>query len=315
MPVYEREAGISQSIDAVVCIPTFRRPDWLTRTLKSLEAQQVDFGFAVVVVDNDASAPVGADVARGFLTQSGLPGAVVVEPQQGNCHAINAAFGLALERFPTAQYMLMIDDDEAADPQWLARMVGAARASGADIVGGPVLREFEVPASRGVRQHSLFGSIEAASGPIPIIHGSGNCLISRRVFENLAEPRFDLRFNFLGGGDMDFFYRSRAAGFSFYWCAEAIIHEFVPKERVSARWLMQRSLRTGTINYTIDRMRNGAGPRMILKNAGSLVLGLLRAIGVLVRTGEVLPATHPILLSVGRTLASLGFSPVPYKAG
>ena len=39
---------------AVVCIPTFRRPAGLRKTLESLAAQAGANDFAVVVVENDA---------------------------------------------------------------------------------------------------------------------------------------------------------------------------------------------------------------------------------------------------------------------
>jgi GT2 family glycosyltransferase len=308
---------LNPTIKAVVCIPTFRRPDWLRSTLASLDQQTANFGFAIVVVDNDAKAPVGAEAARTFLAQSGRPGLVAVEAEQGNCHAINRAFRTARENFPSAEYFAMIDDDETADPDWLKSIVETAERLQADIVGGPVDRTFEIEASEAIRQHPLFGSIPAATGPVDIIHGSGNCLIRRRVFEGLSSPDFDIRFNFLGGGDMDFFTRCRAAGFRFAWSAEARILEFVPSDRVSARWLMARSLRTGSINYTIDRLRAGSPfgvAKILAKNVASLGVSVLRSALMLARTRKLLPASHPLLMSIGRTLASLGFSPVPYKA-
>ena len=42
------------------------------------------------------SVPVAAE----FLASGRLPGLCVVEPRQGNCHAINAAFETALATFP-----------------------------------------------------------------------------------------------------------------------------------------------------------------------------------------------------------------------
>ena len=73
-----------------------------------------------------------------FFRPGELQGLCVVEPQQGNCHAINAAFETALATFPDAAHLLMIDDDEIASELWLERMVGAAETTGADVVGGPV---------------------------------------------------------------------------------------------------------------------------------------------------------------------------------
>lgn len=307
----------AQSPHAVVCIPSFRRPEGLKKTLASLAAQQVDFPFAIIVIDNDGAGQQAFAITQSFLTETGMVGQTFVEPQQGNCYAINAAFANARRCYPSASYFLMIDDDEIASPQWLLHMVRTAETLGVDIVGGPVVRSFDKPASKAVELHPLFGSIEAKTGAIDIIHGSGNCLISKRVFETLEKPQFDVRFNFLGGGDMDFFTRSKRAGLRFGWSAEAIITEFVPVERMEPKWIMTRSLRTGIINYSIDRARRpGLKGAALLhaKNVVSLGLSLVRAISVFAKTGQALVATHPVLMSVGRVLASFGITLSPYKA-
>ena len=311
MTAHENEA--SRPVEAVVCVPTFRRPDWLERTLASVIAQRCDFGFAIVVVDNDGANPTGLAKANELLGTSGIPHRVFIEANQGNVHAINRAFTEAQAAFPTAEFFLMIDDDEMAMPGWLAAIVDTARAKNADIVGGPVLREFDVPVAAAIARHPLFVSIEGETRAVDQIHGSGNCLIRRRVFEAMARPPFDTRFNFLGGGDMEFFTRCKRSGYATWWCEEAVIHEFVPAERVSARFLLKRSVRTGSINYVIDRLYQPAG-KVLAKNVGSLGLGALRSLGLLLRTGSLLGASHPFLMSVGRVVASFGVLPQPYKA-
>ncbi|HWJ87741.1 MAG TPA: glycosyltransferase [Pelagibacterium sp.] len=307
---------MSNDIVAVVCIPSFRRPEGLRRTLQSLDAQKTDFPFAIAVIDNDAGGQQALAEAEAFFARTGRAGVAAVEAQQGNVHAINAVFALARTKFPQAKYLLMIDDDEAASPTWLAAMAETAERYTADIVGGPVAREFDSTVSAAIRAHPLFGSIDARTGPIDIIHGTGNCLIRRDVFERLDQPLFDVQFNFLGGGDMDFFSRARRAGLRFAWCEEAVITEFVSGERLSPRWLMARSIRTGTINYTMDRLRvSGWGQHALLvaKNAISLGLSIPRMALVLLRTGRFLSATHPPLMSLGRILGSLGIVPTPYR--
>ena len=135
----------------------------------------------------------------------------------------------------------------------------------------------------------------------------------RRVFERLPAPPFDTRFNFLGGGDMEFFTRCRLAGFKSWWCEEAEIHEFVPTERITARFLMKRSIRTGSINYAVDRLHKPVA-QVLAKNVASLGLGILRGLAVLARTRSPLLASHPFLMPIGRITASLGFLPKPYKS-
>ena len=88
------------SIEIVVCIPCFRRPQYLRRTLESLADQRTSRRFAVVMVENDASKSESVPVAAEFLASGKFAGLCVVEPRQGNCHAINAAFETALADVP-----------------------------------------------------------------------------------------------------------------------------------------------------------------------------------------------------------------------
>jgi glycosyltransferase involved in cell wall biosynthesis len=291
---------------AVVVVPTFRRPEMLRATLASLKAQQTDVPFEVLVVENDAGL-AGKRVAEemGFAT--------VVEPQQGNVHAINAGFAAALGRFGSANYILMMDDDEIASPLWLDRMVAAAGSSGAGIVGGPVNPAFDETISDGMRTHPVFWPISAPSGPLPMIYGSGNCLIRRSVFERLGLPAFDVAFNFLGGGDTDFFTRARQAGVSFYWEAEALITERVPAQRTKVSWVFKRGLRIGAINRRIDR-KMGAAPRVLAKDLAILALSPVRFARELIVSRSPLRAMHPVNIAIGRLLSIGGVETRQYRA-
>ena len=305
------------SPEAVVCIPTFRRPTGLKKTLESLAAQTDAKNFAVVVVENDAEKLEGKQIADAVFASHALSGFCVVERTQGNCSAINMAFRTAREHFATADFFLMIDDDEEAAPDWLAGMIDTARSSGADLVGGPVVRRFEDDAPPSLRQHPLFYSTITGSGETTTLHGTGNCLIRRRVLDALGEPTLDPRFNFLGGGDMDFFTRCRLAGFKSHWNETAKVVETVPAQRMKTKWVLARSIATGVINYTIDQKRypgrRGAA-WLLLKNFISLGISPFRAVRALLATGHWLPASHPLCLSIGRNLAALGLAPTPYRA-
>jgi GT2 family glycosyltransferase len=304
-------------VDIVVCIPSFRRPQHLKRTLQSLGGQRTGRRFAVVVVENDAVRRESVPVAAEFFRTGDIPGLCIVEPRQGNCHAINAAFETALAAFPGATKLLMIDDDEVASPQWLERMVDAAETSGADLVGGPVLPEFEDRSKRALRRHPAFRPAYDRSGPVPVIYGCGNCLITRRVFETLADAAFDLKFNFLGGGDTDFFVRCRQAGMRFHWAADAVITETVPRSRTHPGWLIVRGLRIGAINYHIEARaaRDWRGrARLFAKMLAMLPLSLFRAGRLLLTEHRALIALHPMTVAAGSALAALGIQPQPYKA-
>lgn len=309
--------SLDPTIGIVVCVPCFRRPEHLRQTLQSLVDQRTDRRFAVVMVENDAAACGSVPVAGEFLRSGKLPGLCVVEPRQGNCHAINAAFETALAVFPNATDFLMIDDDEVASQDWLELMVRGAEATGADVVGGPVLQLFADEAKRELQRHPAFRPAYVASGRVPIIYGCGNCLIRRSVFEKLGSPAFDLRFNFLGGGDVDFFTRCRRIGMKFLWLADAVIVETVPDARTRPAWLALRGLRIGAINYHVQR-KVACTPwlrvRLALKVLALLPLSFLRAIRLFLAERKPLIALHPMIVAAGGLLAAIGIEPQPYKA-
>lgn len=309
--------SLDRSVGVVVCIPSFRRPQHLRLTLKSLAAQRTDRRFAVVIVENDAMGCESVPVATEFLQAGRFQGLCMIEPRQGNCHAINAAFETALATFPAANHFLMIDDDEIASKDWLEIMARAAEATGADLVGGPVQPNFDDDMKRGLRRHPAFRPAYDISGPVPVIYGCGNCLITRSVFARLGDPAFDVRFNFLGGGDTDFFVRCRQAGMKFHWAAEAVITETVPQSRTNPGWLALRGLRIGAINYHIE-VKAARTPwsrvKLLAKMLAMLPLSLFRA-GLLVLTEhKALIALHPMTVAVGSALAAVGIEPQPYKA-
>jgi GT2 family glycosyltransferase len=304
-------------VEVVVCVPSFRRPAHLRETLQSLADQQIDRRFAVVIVENDAARCESAPVAAEFLQTGKLQGLCVVEPQQGNCQAINAAFETALATFPSAMHLLMIDDDEIASLNWLRQMLDAAERTGADIVGGPVFPIFADESKRALRRHPAFCPAYDASGPVPMIYGCGNCLIERTAFAALEDPAFDLRFNFLGGGDTDFFARCREAGLKFHWQADAVITETVPQLRTRPGWIALRGLRIGAINYHVElkaartvRLRL----RLLVRLLARLPLSVARAVRLIVTEQKPLFALHPLAVAFGSALASIGIEPQPYKA-
>jgi GT2 family glycosyltransferase len=211
----------------------------------------------------------------------------------------------------------MIDDDEIASEHWLERMVRAAEATCADVVGGPVLQRFDDDTKRGLQRHPAFRPAYDASGPVPIIYGCGNCLIKRSVFDKLGSPPFDARFNFLGGGDVDFFTRCRESGMKFHWVAEAVIVETVPDARTRTSWIALRGLRIGAINYHVQR-KVARTPwlraRLVAKVLALLPLSLFRAIRLFLTEHKALIALHPIIVAAGGLLAAIGIEPQPYKA-
>jgi GT2 family glycosyltransferase len=170
---------------------------------------------------------------------------------------------------------------------------------------------------RGLRRHPAFAPAYQASGPVPVIYGCGNCLIRRAVFTRVGVPAFDLRFNFLGGGDVDFFYRCQRLGLRFHWAADATISETVPPSRTRLGWLVTRGLRIGAINYHVQRKATPTAWlrfKLCLKLLAALPLSVVYALQAVMTERKAVIAMHPMTVALGSLLAAIGIEPQPYKA-
>ncbi|MBE7183463.1 MAG: glycosyltransferase family 2 protein [Methylobacterium mesophilicum] len=301
----------------VVTLPTFRRPDQLKETLRSLAAQTTREPFAVIVMENDADGMAGAEAARALFENGTVEGLVIVAHRRGNCSAYNAGWETATTRFPALEHLLVIDDDETASPGWIETMRAAARRRGADIVGGPQVPVFEREPGMAVRRHPVFAPPYSETRLVPALYSSGNLLIGRNVLEAMGPPFLDLRFNFLGGGDSDFLSRAAEKGFKLGWCAEAAVMEAVPARRVEGDWIRARSVRNGVISTLVEKRRRGgslsARARVIAKSVALLGVSPLRAIRDTWRSGSATVGAYPVLVAVGRLAAEFGYAREQYR--
>lgn len=292
-----------------IVLPTFRRPGHLLRTLESLKAQARETGTAIVLVENDDERREGAEAARHLFESGEIAGAIVVAHERGNCSAYNAGFRHALALYPSLDACLVIDDDETAGENWIRALVAAAERFGADIVGGPQVPVVEAGGDARLARHPVFLPPHERSGEVPILYSSGNVLVRRRVLEAMGDPVLDTRFNFIGGGDSDFYRRCRRRGFRFAWCAEAVAFETVPARRTEFRWIHARSLRNGAISALIEhRDRPGrAGRLRTLAKSGALLLASPpRALLKAWRTRSLRIGLYPVQVALGRFQAEFG---------
>lgn len=301
----------------VVVLPTYRRPEQVVKTLDSLAAQQQAPAFAVVVVENDGQRREGFQAATARLAQGDLSGVAVVEERQGNCNAYNRGFAEVEARFPHVTHIAIIDDDEVATPTWLHHLVTQAEESKADIVGGPHRPLFEdKEGERLYGRHPVFHPPIRRSGTTNGITSTGNCLISMKVLRAMGPPYLDERYNFIGGGDTDFFTRCRDRGFSFYWAAEALVDETVPARRTSRDWITARSIRNGLISTIIQRkqMPGIAGRvKVIAKSLALFAVSPFRSALLAAESKSLYIGSYHIMIAVGRLLAEFGYTVEQYR--
>ena len=316
--IVTRSPGLDPArIEAVITIPTFKRPDHLLATLESVRRQRTDRAFAVIVMENEAEQREGATAAAPLFQSGELHGLVIVAHERGNCCAYNAGWKTALETFPDFRHLLVIDDDELADPDWLERMSLTAEALDADLVGGPQIPVFERADMEHWRNHPVFRPPHAETGPVEALYSSGNLLVSRAVLEAMDYPFLDLRFNFMGGGDSDFLSRARQKGFRQAWCAEAPVRETIPSRRLQGDWIRARSIRNGVISTLVERGKRAREPfgraKVIARSLALLGASPLRGLAAMLRTGSVSTGLYPVLVGIGRVIAEFGYTNEQYR--
>ncbi|HTV69923.1 MAG TPA: glycosyltransferase [Rhizobiaceae bacterium] len=316
--VVSRSPGLApEAIEVVVTVPTFRRPNQILDTLRSLGAQRTQRSFAVIVMENDAERREGAAAAAPLFDQGEATGLVIIAHERGNCSAYNAGWETALIQFPHFRYLLVIDDDELADPDWLERMCTASETFGADIVGGPQIPLFGEAAGHRLTAHPVFALPYQTSGPVPALYSSGNLLIARHVLNRMGPPFLDLRFNFMGGGDSDFLSRAAQAGFTLAWCAEAPVRETVPSRRLELDWIRARSLRNGVISTLVEKKKRAGSPlgtlRVFAKSLALLAASPFRAALRIIQSGSFAIGIYPVHVALGRVLAEFGYMNEQYR--
>jgi succinoglycan biosynthesis protein ExoM len=286
-----------------VCICTFRRPKLLSRLLWQLEAQRTRgrFTYSLVVVDNDAKRSAESVVAT-FSGKTRLRIRYSAEPRQNIAVARNRAIGQA-----EGQFVAFIDDDEVPESEWLSRMLETCEAYGAAGVLGPVVPEFEAGVPDWVIKGRFCERPAHATGRVMGWEESrtGNVLFRRSI---LDEGREAFRSEFGNGGeDKDFFMRMIEQGHVFRWCNEGVVHETVPPERWTRRYMLRRAMLRGR-----NILKHHVGRRRLIARSVVAVPVYLVTLPLALLLGQAVFMRCCVRLCDhgGRLLALCGLNPV-----
>lgn len=245
-----------------ICICTCRRPEGLGRALGHIAKLTYPGPVCVIVVENHAGGE-GNAVCDGLAGRYPHPLHCLVEPRPGISFARNTAMRAALSE--PVDFVAMIDDDEWPEPDWLEHMLAVQAASGAAIVCGPVEPVFETPPPDWIVKAGHFQS----SGES---YGTSNVLFSVAPLRQWSGDWFEPRFALIGGEDKELIdgliargHRFAAAG------AGAAIHEWVPPERATLRYIMARGVRDGNRDMFLRPQRD-PGLRGVFARAGVFVM-------------------------------------------
>lgn len=237
-----------------VLVLTYKRPALLVDALRSLSRQQLPDGIdmQVIVIDNDA-AQSGRDIVRELQAEVAAL-RYVCEPVPN----ISAARNRGL-REARGGLVAFIDDDELADPRWLASLLDTRQRFDAAMVFGPVIPRLPDATASWIRRGGFFERPRAQTGPTTALGGTGNVLLDPPALAH-AGMMFDLAFGRSGGEDTEFFHRLRQSGCVAAWCDEAVVWEQVTSDRTTIGWLLRRAFNSGN-NYARIFDRRGSASR------------------------------------------------------
>lgn len=267
-----------------VCICTYRRPWLLERLLTALAAQEdLPGAFEVIVVDNDDEGSANGILAAARHRHPGLALRTAREPRKNIAHARNRSVALA-----EGAWIAFVDDDEEPGPTWLAALYRTARAFAADGVSAPVVPRVPDGAAGWIVRGRFFERPRHPTGAqVPIGElRTGNLLIRRELLVNPTlgpDGPFDPAFGLSGGEDNHLLGRLASAGACFVWCDDAPVHEVVPEERATLRYLLRNAYRGGH-TYARQQLR-GVGqravPTLVLRGGGAAGAGAVLAVASL----------------------------------
>jgi succinoglycan biosynthesis protein ExoM len=254
-------------IETSVVIPSYRRPVDLARAIDGVLAQQgVASPFEILVVDND---PDGS--AKPVVKAKAGNGRVLVryvhEPRPGISHARNTGVAEAAGR-----YLAFLDDDEEAEPHWLAHFLDTMERFGADAAVGPVLPRFPDGAEiDSYRRRVYTRDARVPTGTRLLRWNIGNSLFDKaRCFLD-AEP-FLPCLGRTGGEDTVFLRQLTRSGRTMVWCGEAVAWESVPANRLEADYLLRRAFRGAqTTTFVCTTVRPREWGRALRLMAGGCV--------------------------------------------
>lgn len=235
-------SGRTPTISVVVC--TRNRADRIAVALQSLGRLKADdrFTYEVLVVDNGSTDDTAAVVDR---IASNFPVTLrrVFEERPGVGRARNRGVAAA-----AGEWIAFFDDDQAADPRWLAELLALAERRRLRCVGGQV--RLKLPAGVERDLSPVCRMLLGCSVDMPVERrytpsctpGAGNLMVHRTVFAEVGG--FDETCS--RGEDTDLFVRMYKAGIEAWYSPDAAIDHLIPPERLTDDFLLRLSDRMGT---------------------------------------------------------------------
>lgn len=287
----------------MVCVATYKRNGDLRSLLQSIFDTSPK-PPSIIIVDND---PDGG--ARDLVFNE-FPGTRYIhEAVPGIAAARNAALNAIS---PEADAAIFVDDDERVCEGWLVSLIEYANESGADVVTGPVNSILPEGTPSWVVQGSFIQREYFKTGPYPNLPATNNTLVRASWVRGPNGLRFDEAFSLTGGSDTEFFNRARSHGALIHWCAEAVVEENVPTNRLTVKWIWNRGVRSGNVLARIQ-LQSKTAARVVVAGILRFGYGSIRVIwnAILLRPLRYADTIY-LMRGVGFVNAAIGRLHVEY---
>ncbi|MCB1495803.1 MAG: glycosyltransferase family 2 protein [Bauldia sp.] len=293
----------------------------LSECLRSVVSQDAPAGCEVelVLVDNNP-APQVQEIVDGIRGDARFPVTLVHEPEPGIPHARNRGVDEALAR--GADWIVCIDDDEIADPRWLASLIEAGIAYKGDVVMGKLIKIYPERLPLFVLPTNYPPRKEGEELEVAYTH---NVAFARWLVDpDKGALRFDEKLRFAGGSDSDFFRRARKLGARIVATETSVVRETQVPERLNLKWQLRREYRVGAGMARSEKALNVPG-RQRRRRLDQLVFRILRMVVTIILSplllifgfkrfeSTVAVAIRKLAASCGALSAHFGKLPDPYR--
>jgi glycosyltransferase involved in cell wall biosynthesis len=268
-----------------VAICTRNRAALLEMAVRSV-LPQMNGDAELLIVDNASTDDTPAVVAR--LASSSPCITACREAELGISVARNTAFKKA-----RGQFVLFLDDDETAEPDWLAayqQFLFVPASGNIAAVGGAVFNKYAAPPPKWVNASATF---DRGDLPKRLFHPDslcgGNAAYRRETA--LAVGMFDMQ---LGRReDTDLIFRLQKAGYEIWWLPGAVILHHVPAYRMRFREMMRGRFNDGRF-IAIQRLKSRrVGWDRGFYRLARIVGGPFHAVAQLLAALVALPRNYP----------------------
>ncbi|MGA7180850.1 MAG: glycosyltransferase family 2 protein [Thiobacillaceae bacterium] len=302
-----------------VALCTHNHADRLRRTLTDLAGlNSPNKPWEFLIVDNGCS-----DETPQLLSQYQWPAGwlvrVVREDKLGLSNARNRAIAEA-----AGDYVIFMDDDETADPDWLCAYERLIEQHKPDSFGGRIRVLFEDARPAWLLDDLLgflgelnrFDQIAQLTSPSTSFYG-GNFGLRKAAFDRVGG--FDDMLgrkgdDNTGGEEVDFYRRLLAARLLVWWTPEAVIYHRIQASKLSRRYFLDLHFRQGKAEGKRARGKKARIPPLYLYPQ------LLRALSKALSTRFAKGRNHSLRKEMNVAyflgyLAGWGLAPAPLEKG